>query len=302
MQQHRKINLCFVAVIGVLLAMAALNRPRGDGDLEGVWKLESIQTNGQPPYREREIWVFRHGMLTRAGDGHVFNSKIWVDSAASPKSLDTDSLFAMGIYEIDGDTLRVAQTLRGMPRPAEFRTTRGDQRTVSVLNRLDADADSSEAELRALLISEYGPATEYPEPMEFDEEAEVFVDSLIKDNDKKQGALTAEEQLVERISWLMTEVDNGGFHQFFYNGSGNHAAETAEALRKIGAVETAALLEAGCKLFPGGAPPRDQAARQAQMESFTLDQFESLRDLEQRFYARREDLNLLLKQYWERRR
>ena len=246
------------------------------------------------------MWVFRAGALTIVRDDQTHDAKIWTDPSVSPKQLDSDMLFQpTGIYEIDGDTLRISQAVRTMPRPTEFKTTWGDLRTVSVLRRVEGDPWMSLDALRGLLRSEFGPAPEYPERIEFDEEAADFVSDLLDDISLKSGEKSAREAAVFHISWLIIEVNNGGFHQYFFNSTGEHAVETAAMLRKIGAQQTAALIESGCQLFPNGAPPKDLEERRAQLDQFSLKQLEKLRDLEERFYSRREDLKLLLKQYWQ---
>jgi len=54
---------------------------------------------------------------------------------------------------------------------------------------------------------------------------------------------------------LEAEVNNGGFHQFFLNSSGELVPETLEALPVIGANETRRLLEQAVAIaFPNGYP------------------------------------------------
>src|SRR5262245_64943750 len=54
---------------------------------------------------------------------------------------------------------------------------------------------------------------------------------------------------------LESEVNNGGFHQFFFNSSGEIVPETLEALAAIGAPKTRSLLERAVTIaFPGGYP------------------------------------------------
>ena len=64
---------------------------------------------------------------------------------------------------------------------------------------------------------------------------------------------------------LEREVNNGGFHQFFFNSSGDNADETVRTLEAIGAVKTAQLVRRAMGRFPGGEVPRDQDQRQLLM-------------------------------------
>src|SRR5262245_55698170 len=59
------------------------------------------------------------------------------------------------------------------------------------------------------------------------------------------------------VSWFETQVENGGVDQFFFNSTGDRAIETLEALRAIGADDSARLVEAAVALFPGAAPDPD---------------------------------------------
>ena len=299
MNELLKNAVWIIIVVGIFAVVVSFNRNRVDDDLNGVWKLESTQTNGMPEHRDRELWVIRGGSLSVVRDDNSYSAKISVDPSTSPKQFDSDIMFRRaGIYEIDGDTLRVSQALNESHRPTQFKTMFGDMCSVSILRRVNATPQNSSDYLKQLMLSEFGPATEYPDPMEFDLESEEFISGLMRKFYDQQEALTAKEEAVYQVSWLMTEVDNGGFHQYYYNSSGNTAMETAALLRKIGAPQTAKLVEAGCDLFPDDSPAKDLKKRREQLQEFTLDQIEALRDLEQRFYSRREDLNLLLMKYW----
>lgn len=76
-------------------------------------------------------------------------------------------------------------------------------------------------------------------------------------------ALTPTEQVFVCIDQLEQEVNNGGFHQFFWNSAGNHTPETLAALEQIGAQATKTLLmEAIAIAFDNQAMPRDRTERQ----------------------------------------
>ena len=60
--------------------------------------------------------------------------------------------------------------------------------------------------------------------------------------------------------WCQSEVNNGGFHQFFYNTTGLLAPEAVDAFRAIGMNEWSALLGEAMTYF--GTPyPRERNAR-----------------------------------------
>ena len=57
------------------------------------------------------------------------------------------------------------------------------------------------------------------------------------------------------------QVRNGGFRQFLANSSGDFTAETLHALRHVGALVSAELLEQALSVFPGRRVPRKQSDR-----------------------------------------
>src|SRR5882762_893468 len=70
----------------------------------------------------------------------------------------------------------------------------------------------------------------------------------------------AESRPAERVAWciseLEAEVNNGGFSLFFMNSAGDLAAETVDALSRIGAYKTMALVKEAMSVFPSPDRPR----------------------------------------------
>lgn len=266
-----------------------------DPDLLGVWKPVWTQTNGQPKRQSRELWVFRaDSFVMLLDDDDAIEFPLSIDPSTRPKQLEH------GIYEVVGDVLRIAQVFPGVPRPTEFETTLGDMRTVTFLERTPLDPYLSIEDLHAHFKSGFGPPPELPplDDRQFNAEAEKFVTELMRGLDRS-ARLSERDAVVFHVSWLITDAENGGFYQFFYNSSAGAPDETAISLRKIGACDTARLVEEGCRLFPDGRPGSDYATRQTQLVAFTLEQCETLRALEQQFYTRHEDICLLVKNYWD---
>ena len=110
-------------------------------------------------------------------------------------------------------------------------------------------------------------------------------------------SLSQAEQVVYCIWWLEGEVNNGGFHQFFFNSSGNLYSETSAALLKIGANKTNDLLEKACRLAFTGAPSKHHTERQHALDSRGDKLVDDLNELDQRFYAYEEDLAQLVNRY-----
>ncbi len=288
--------------IGVVLLVIyiALTSKRVDTNLTGVWKIESQQTNGQSPARARNLWVFDGGSLKIVSDDRITYGTYSTNVDATPHHLDmSNPLFPHGIYEIDGNSLHIALSAINVPRPTDFQTELGDLTTVSQLRRLAIDPRSPDGRLKEILLAEFGSAKVYPQRIEFDRAAKDFVGELWDKVAVYDPTYSDRDAAVCHVSWLVAEVNNGGFEQFFYNPAGTYALETIDCLKSIGATETAAMLRSACDLFPNGIPPKEQSERQRALEQFTLEQFEILADLDETFYSRREDVHVLLRAYWE---
>jgi hypothetical protein len=107
------------------------------------------------------------------------------------------------------------------------------------------------------------------------------------------------QEVVDLIDAVEGEVNNGGFHQFFYNNAGDNTMETIQALETIGATKMADIVRRAAAMFPGGVPPKDRFARQdVLLETFPrAEAFESLND---EFFAYPDDLARLRAQYESR--
>jgi hypothetical protein len=80
-------------------------------------------------------------------------------------------------------------------------------------------------------------------------------DDLSFNSKKEFDAAAPQVQVAYCIHKLESEVNNGGFHQFFLNSSGEYVPETLRALNAIGAVTTRDLLERAVAIgFPKGYP------------------------------------------------
>jgi len=106
------------------------------------------------------------------------------------------------------------------------------------------------------------------------------------------------QRVVELIGALEGEVNNGGFHQFFYNNAGDDTAETIKALEAIGAAKMADIVKRAASMFPGGMPPKDRFPRQ----DILLEKFPhavAFQELDEEFYGYPDDLRALLTRYDE---
>jgi hypothetical protein len=92
----------------------------------------------------------------------------------------------------------------------------------------------------------------------------------------------------ERALWFYDELDgevnNGGFHQYFSNSSGDCALQALEALRTIGGKELLDLYERALAVFPSSRPAEDRETRNEQMSRIP-NEFEAWRTHDDAYYA-----------------
>lgn len=101
-----------------------------------------------------------------------------------------------------------------------------------------------------------------------------------------------EAALLFAAHWCQSEVNNGGFEQFFSNPTGVLAPEALDAFGTIGLDEWAAILEDAMRFF-GDAYPRDQRVRErklARPRGVAREQWRPFSAHDERFYdwSRRE--------------
>ncbi len=102
--------------------------------------------------------------------------------------------------------------------------------------------------------------------------------------------------VVDLVWQLEDEVNNGGFHQFFNNSSGDSTRETIDALEEIGAKVFSDILRRAASRFPGRMPPKDPGERLAALWS-KFPRTDEFRDLDTQFLAYPEDLSSLIDAY-----
>ncbi len=143
-----------IRVIGTVIAFLVLVGPSGAQDatkkemakLEGQWSMVSGEADGFPMPREAVIGgkrVAKDGETAITFQGQVyFKAKYSIDPTKKPKAIDymmtegpTKGKTQLGIYELDGETVKFCFAAPGKDRPAEFTAKRGSQRTLSVWKR-----------------------------------------------------------------------------------------------------------------------------------------------------------------------
>jgi uncharacterized protein (TIGR03067 family) len=148
----------FLAALFCVVGFAALGRSGTPADdraelekevrkFQGTWTFESSETGGRALSAED----LKGLILTFEGDKHTVKKGDEViqvgtqklDPSRSPKTIDvtmtegpSKGTLMLGIYELDGDTLKVCFDPEGKKRPTEFKSAAGSQNFVNVHKRV----------------------------------------------------------------------------------------------------------------------------------------------------------------------
>jgi len=90
-------------------------------------------------------------------------------------------------------------------------------------------------------------------------------------------------RVVFTVYWFESEINNGGFDQWYLNLSGSTACDAPEALRTLGFESIAGLVERANMVFPNQ-PPRDRTLRLSQMDDISESDSELWDTLSTEFY------------------
>jgi uncharacterized protein (TIGR03067 family) len=115
-------------------------------ELEGEWPMVSAVMDGIPMDESAVKWVKRvcvgNQVTVLAGPQVMLKVEFTIDAQQSPKAIDyvitagpNKGKTQYGIYEMDGNTLRVCMSAPGEPRATQFHSARGDKRTFTVWKR-----------------------------------------------------------------------------------------------------------------------------------------------------------------------
>jgi uncharacterized protein (TIGR03067 family) len=142
-------GLVLVIVVFVAVAPAAAEdaTKKEMAQLEGEWSMVSGEANGaaMPDATVKTgKRVAKDGETTISIGGQLyFKAKFSIDPAKKPRAIDytmtegpTKGKTHLGIYELDGDTVKFCLAAPGKDRPTEFTAKEGSQNTLSVWKRL----------------------------------------------------------------------------------------------------------------------------------------------------------------------
>jgi hypothetical protein len=110
-------------------------------------------------------------------------------------------------------------------------------------------------------------------------------------------ALSGPESVFRAVWELEAEVNNGGFHQYFFNSSGKFARFALGALRAVGATQTAGILEQAINVIGADVQWSNDAARRERLVALPDEAAEELDGLDHAFFGYPDNLTALLYNY-----
>jgi uncharacterized protein (TIGR03067 family) len=135
---------CLIALaFGLWIAVAAADDKAAKGDqdkIQGTWSVVAGTRNGKavPEERAKSIQlVFAGNKFTIKTKDQVrdFTFKLYPDKKPKAIDVDMDGAVGEGLYDLDGDDLKIIHGESGDPRPKEFVSKEGSKLTLMVLKR-----------------------------------------------------------------------------------------------------------------------------------------------------------------------
>jgi hypothetical protein len=108
---------------------------------------------------------------------------------------------------------------------------------------------------------------------------------------------TEEQQVFSAIWELESQVNNGGFTQYFQSAEGHTANFAPTALRRIGAAKCADIVARAIATVSEDTLPEDQESREQLIEGLDSEASDALESLDQEFFGYPNDLTELLFEY-----
>jgi uncharacterized protein (TIGR03067 family) len=142
-----RVPVLVIAVLAVVVPAGAQDVAKKEmAQLEGEWSMVSGEANGvSMPEATVKTGkrVAKEGETTITMGGQVyFKAKFRIDPTKKPKAIDytmtegpTKGKTHLGIYELDGDTVKFCFAAPGKDRPTEFTAKEGSHQTLSIWKR-----------------------------------------------------------------------------------------------------------------------------------------------------------------------
>jgi uncharacterized protein (TIGR03067 family) len=139
-------RLASVVALGVFVALVGCARADDQEKFQGTWKPEkAVQGGMSMPAEELEKMSieFKGNMaMPRHGEKQEKAAEFKLDASKKPKTIDISvpqgdkSEHVKGIYEFDGDTLKICFSKDGGERPEKFESAEGSKSMLIVLKRV----------------------------------------------------------------------------------------------------------------------------------------------------------------------
>ena len=133
------------------VAASAAEKPDSDKEkIKGSWQFVSSTEGGQETKLPSGMTVvITDSLLTTRRPGQdLVGGKYMLDPTQKPRQIDLSieetrghPIVQKGIYDLQGDTLRIHLAVAGQPRPTDFEAKAGDSGTVWVLKRVTYAAE-----------------------------------------------------------------------------------------------------------------------------------------------------------------
>jgi len=141
-----RIRVAVVVVCGLVFSAGLAADEKSDQDkIQGKWQMESGMRGGKalPDENVKNTVIVIDGnkmKFTRTVDGKEQTREMTfkLDASKKPKTIDVDieGKPGLGIYTLDGDTLKICHGEQGDERPTELSSKEGSKVTVVVLKRV----------------------------------------------------------------------------------------------------------------------------------------------------------------------
>lgn len=132
-----------VALVAVLL-VAADDAKKDAENIQGIWTVVSAERDGKkmPEKETKNVKVtFKDGVMSVSREARDEKAGYKLDPAKKPKTIDftpdqdKKEKPALGIYELDGDNLKLCWSKEGGARPTEFVSKADSDVMLIVLKR-----------------------------------------------------------------------------------------------------------------------------------------------------------------------
>jgi uncharacterized protein (TIGR03067 family) len=135
------VGLALCAILPCLRLVASAEERTPDNDsraLRGTWSCTAAVIDGKPladnVVKALRLTLTADRYKTERGDEILFDSTYHLDPRTNPKQIemtgtegDAAGKPALGIYALDGDTLKICYTLPGHDRPKDFASPPGSK-------------------------------------------------------------------------------------------------------------------------------------------------------------------------------